>query len=469
MTPLTILTEKLRTLTGVLPLAVALSLGTLSTLGSSPAHSQLISDPVMPDILDLEARAATVDRWLKERLDTLVQPLMRKEGVDMWILVAGEYDEDPVVKTMLPATWLAARRTTIMIFHDRGGNEGVERLAVARYPVADLFPSAWNPEEQGDQWERVAEVIRERNPATIAINTSEDYPLADGLSAGMRRKLERALGPLTEKLVENHNLAVGWLETRTEAEMAAYPTLVRIAHSIIAQMFSEATITPGITTTEDLRWHLRQHVSDLGLGTWFHPSVHVQRASQSAFSIANMSLDEGDIIMPGDFLHVDFGITYLRLNTDTQQHAYVLRPGETEAPKGLRDGLAAANKVQDALLASFKTGRSGNEMLAAARKAIEAQGIKGTIYTHPLGLHGHGAGPTIGMWDNQGPMPGARGTYALRPNTAWSIELNAEAAVPEWDGQLVRFMTEEDAFFDGKTVRYLDGRQTEITLIPRQK
>uniref|UniRef100_UPI003F6BA855 M24 family metallopeptidase n=1 Tax=Congregibacter sp. TaxID=2744308 RepID=UPI003F6BA855 len=358
-------------LTALAPLAVAV--GCLDTL-SSAVHAQELMDPTMPQILDLDDRAATVDRWLKERLDTLITPLMRREGVDMWILIAGEYDEDPVVKTMLPATWLAARRTTIMVFHDRGEEAGVERLAVARYPVADLFPSAWDPEAQPDQWERVAEIIRERDPKTVAINTSEDFPLADGLSAGMRRKLERALGPLTERVVENHNLAIGWLETRTESEMAAYPQLVRIAHSIIAQTFSEATITPGITTTEDLRWHLRQHVSDLGLDTWFHPSVHVQRASQSAFSIANMSLDKGDVVMPGDFLHVDFGITYLRLNTDTQHHAYILRPGETEAPKGLRDGLAAANKVQDALLATFKTGRSGNDMLAEARKTIAAQG-----------------------------------------------------------------------------------------------
>lgn len=448
---------------------LALSFACTAAFCSATVHSQELLDPGMPQILDLDRRADTVDRWLKDRLDTLIAPLMRREGVDMWILVAGEYDEDPVVKTMLPATWLAARRTTIMIFHDRGEDAGVERMAVARYPVADLFPSAWNPEEQGDQWERVAEIIRERDPKNIAINSSEDFPLADGLSAGMRRKLERALGPLGEKLVEREGLALGWLETRTEAEMAAYPQLVRIAHAIIAQMFSEATITPGITTTEDLRWHLRQHVSDLGLDTWFHPSVHVQRASQTAFSIANMSLDEGDVIMPGDFLHVDFGITYLRLNTDTQHHAYVLRPGETEAPKGLREGLAKANKVQDALLATFKTGRSGNEMLAAARKTVARQNIKATIYTHPLGLHGHGAGPGIGSWDDQSPMKGARGVYPLYPNTAWSIELNAEAEVPEWDNQVVRFMTEEDAFFDGQSVRYLDGRQTEITLIPRQR
>ena len=433
----------------------------------SGAWSRELPDPRTPHILSEREQAEVVDAWLQERLDTLVLPLMRREGVDMWILVAGEYDEDPVLRTMLPATWLNARRTTILIFHDNGGDTA-ERMAVARYPVADLFPASWDPEEQPDQWQRVADLIRERDPQAIAIDTSDDYPLADGISAGMRRKLETALGPLGERLVERAGLAVGWLETRIPAEMAVYPHIVRIAHSILAEMFSEANITPGVTTPADLRWFLRQRVTDLGLDTWFHPSVHVQRQAEGAFDIESMSLDSGDVIMPGDFLHVDFGITYLRLNTDTQHHAYVLRPGETEAPRGLRDGLAAANRVQDALTAEFATGRSGNEILAAARRTIEAEGIDGTIYTHPIGYHGHGAGPTIGMWDSQEPRDDLRGRYPMNANTAYSIELNARAAVPEWGGQVVRFMTEEDAFFDGDTVRYLDGRQTEITLVPRQ-
>ncbi len=434
---------------------------------AAPAVAQETVDPRTPHILPLEARARVVDEWLKERLDTLIAPLMRREGADMWILIAGEYDEDPVVRTMLPSTWLAARRTTILVFHDRGGDLGVERLAVARYPVADLFPSNWNPEEQPDQWARLAEIVAERNPKTIVVNTSEDFPLADGLSVGMKRKLERALGPLAGRLVEKEGLAIGWLETRTPSEMAAYPQIVRIAHSIIAETFSEAAITPGVTTTGDLRWRLRQRVADLGLDTWFHPSVHVQRPEQKTFEIAKMNIDAGDVIMPGDFLHVDFGITYLRLNTDTQHHAYVLKPGETEAPKGLRDGLATANKVQDVLLRAFKTGRSGNEVLAAARKQVEAQKIDATIYSHPLGFTGHGAGPWLGAWESQKPIKDGRGSYPVHANTAWSIELNAAAKVPEWGGQTVRFMTEEDAYFDGETVRFLDGRQTEITLIPR--
>jgi len=435
----------------------------LVTLESQARESM---DPRTPQVLPERERSAVVDAWLAERLDTVVLPLMRREGVDMWILVAGEYDEDPVVKTMLPSTWLNARRTTILIFSDTGGEEA-ERMAVARYPVADLFPAAWDADTQPDQWARVADIIRERDPKTIAVNTSADFPLADGLSHGMRRKLDDALGPLMDRVVEKPGLAVGWLETRTASEMATYPHIVRIAHSIIAEMFSERAITPGVTTTGDLRWYLRQRVTDLGLDTWFHPSVHVQRQEEAAFDIASMGIDSGEVIKPGDFLHVDFGITYLRLNTDTQHHAYVLRPGETEAPKGLRDGLAAANAVQDALTAEFVSGRSGNEILAAARRTIEKAGIDGTIYTHPIGFHGHGAGPGIGAWETQEPREGLSGSYPLYPNTAFSIELNAKAAVPEWDGQVVRFMTEEDAFFDGESVRYLDGRQTQVTLVPR--
>lgn len=450
--------------------ALGTAMALLLTAGLSAASLAATApmDERTPHILSEKDRARVVDTWLRERLDTLVGPLMRREGVDMWILVAGEYDEDPVVRTMLPATWLSARRTTILIFHDRGEEEGVERFAVARYPVADLFPAAWEPESQPDQWARVADIIRERDPASIAINTSEDYPLADGLSVGMKRKLERALGSLSERLVEREGLAVGWLETRIEAEVVAYSHIVSIARSIIAQVFSEQSITPGVTTTGDLRWRLRQIVTDLGLDTWFHPSVFVQRADQATFDIASMSIDSGDVILPGDFLHMDFGISYLGLSTDTQHHAYVLRPGETEAPQGLRDGLAAANRVQDALLAEFRAGRSGNDVLAAARRTIEAEGIDGTIYTHPIGYHGHGAGAGIGSWEDQGPRQDASGRYAIQANTGWSIELNAQAPVPEWGGQVVRFMTEEDAFFDGETVRYLDGRQTEITLIPRR-
>ncbi|MGP1283853.1 MAG: M24 family metallopeptidase [Parasphingopyxis sp.] len=431
------------------------------------ALAQERADPPPPAILPLEQRAAIEDRWLRERLDTVIPMLLRRDDIDMWIVIGREYHEDPVLESMLPATWLSARRRTVLIFHDRGEELGVERMAVARYPVADIFPAAWDPEQQPDQWARIAELVRDRDPARIAVNISSDFALADGLTVSQHRELRGALGPLSDRLVSSDRLALGWLETRIPAEMATYPQIVRLAHAIIAEGLSERAITPGVTTAGDLRWWFRERVAALGLDTWFHPSVNIQRAGESTFAIASMGLGNETVIEPGDFLHLDFGISYLGLNTDTQHHAYVLRPGETEAPRGLREGLAVANRVQDLLTREFRTGRKGNEVLAAARAAVEREGLDATIYSHAIGTHGHGAGPWIGMWDNQEPVPG-RGDYGIYPHTAWSIELNARAAVPEWGGQVVRFMTEEDGYFDGHMFRYLDGRQTEIHLIPRQ-
>jgi Xaa-Pro aminopeptidase len=263
--------------------------------------------------------------------------------------------------------------------------------------------------------------------------------------------------PLRARIVSDDDLAIGWLETRIPAEMAVYPEIVRIAHAIIAEGFSRAAVTPGRTTVEDLAWWYRERINALGLDTWFHTNVALFRAGAAA------PLDGDAVIRPGDMLWVDFGIVYLGLNTDTQQLAYVLRPGESDAPAGLRAGLAAANQVQDAVTSSFRTGLSGNEVLAAARARAIAAGLRPSIYSHPLGYHGHGAGPAIGFWDNQEADP--RGERPVNADTAWSIELNARLAVPEWGGQEIEFRLEEDAWFDGTSVRYLDGRQTRFHLI----
>lgn len=417
-------------------------------------------------ILSMRERAETIDRLLEIRLDTLPAQLMRREGIDMWILVAREYNEDPVVMTMPPGDAHAARRRTILVFSDEGA-EGVKGYAVARYAVGDYFQARWNPEEQPDQWQALSELIAEKDPQTIGINVSSDFALADGLTHG---EYEGLVGALTDdqesRIVSAEKLAIAWLETRTDAEMELYPSIVKIAHDIIAEGFSNAVITPGVTTTEDVMWWYRDRIRELGLVTWFHPSVSIQRAENEARDFIDQFTDsEADgAILPGDLLHVDFGIKYLRLNTDTQQHAYVLKPGETNAPAGIRAGLANSNRLQDILTEQFVRGRSGNEILRAARAQAIEEDIRPSIYTHPIGYHGHGAGPTIGMWDNQGDTIG-RGDYPLYENTAHSIELNSTVTVPEWGGQDVRFMLEEDAFFDGTNVYYIDGRQEELLLI----
>jgi hypothetical protein len=413
----------------------------------------------LPPILSPRDRARVVDAILADRLERVVPQVMRAQQVDMWVLVAREYMEDPVVATMLDAKSLRARRRTILVFFDPGGGKPVERLTVSRYGMGGLFQPAWNPEAQPDQWKALAELIATRNPRKIALNTSPLTAFGDGLTKSQHDELVAALAPaFRNRVVSGEGLSVGWLETRTPMEMRLYPGIVRLAHAVLAEGHSTKAIRPGVTTTDDVEWFLRARLSELGLDTWFHPSVGVHRQGVK-------ELLEGDtVIQPGDLVWTDFGITYLRLNTDTQHLAYVLKPGETDAPAGLKAGLAAANRIQDALTSAFAVGLTGNDVLAAARKAATEQGLKPSIYSHPLGYHGHGAGPAIGFWDNQNADP--RGGFTIHPDTAWSIELSAFVPVPEWGGQEVQFRTEEDAFYDGRSVRYIDGRQTRLTLIP---
>ena len=427
-------------------------------------------DFAMPTILPLDEQAIVRDGWLRRRLDSVVPALMRREKVDMWILVAREYMEDPVVRTMLPSTWLSARRRTILVFHDPGNGKPVERFAVARYPVGDVFPSMWQPEQEPDQLRRVAQLVGERDPKRIALNRSQTFPLADGMTDTEMKALQTALGSkYAGRIVPGEKLALGWLETRIAEEVEVYPTISRIANAIIAEGFSERVITPGVTSTTDVQWWYRQRIQQLGLTPWFHPTVALQRRGTVEKSATNMfaSNRKAEVIQAGDLLHVDLGIIYLGLATDTQNMAYVLRPGEHEAPADLQAGLAEANRLQDILMRNFRVGESGNDLKDRARREALAAGIRANIYSHAVGYHGHGAGPWIGMWDDQAARPAA-GDYAVNEHTVWAIELNVERDIPAWDGRRVRFMLEEIAYFDGRSVNFLDGRQTAFHLIPRR-
>ncbi|KPF80478.1 Xaa-Pro aminopeptidase [alpha proteobacterium AAP81b] len=444
----------------ILTIAALLAVATPTAPPASFCQTEL-TDPAVPAVLPLRDRAALQDRWLKERLETIVPALMRENGVDMWILVARENHEDPVVTTMLDGKSLHARRRTILVFFDPGGGKPVERLTVSRYGLAGLFTAAWDPAKEPDQWRRLGDIVAERAPKRIAINVSPLSAYADGLTASQRDSLVAALPPgFAERLVSGYPLALGWLETRIPAELDRWREIVRTAHAIIAEGLSARVIRPGVTTADDVTWWYRERIAGLKLDTWFHPSLDIHRAGAEA------SLAGDTVIRPGDLLWVDFGISYLWLSTDTQHMAYVLKPGETDAPAGLKAGLAAANAVQDSLTSSYATGLSGNEILAAARAKALAAGLDPSIYTHPIGFHGHAAGAAIGYWDNQGASD--TGQYTLRAMTGWSIELAAKAKVPEWGGQVVPFKLEEDAWFDGTRVRYIDGRQTRLQLIPRQ-
>jgi Xaa-Pro aminopeptidase len=366
-------------------------------------------DPTRVVPLSLREQAAVRDRWLTQRLLDVLPGLMDRAGIDLWLVIGREYNEDPVMGTLLPATWLSARRRTILALHR--SDDGVTAAAVSRYPVGQ-FLAAWSPAGSADlpaetsQWAEVRRIVEQASPTRIGVDVSESFALADGLSHTEHRLLAEALGPWAERVVPAEDLVVGWLETRLPEEVAALQGLNRLAHEVIDEAFSPQVIDVGTTTTLDVAWWLRQRLHDLGVEPWFQPSVAVQRAGVplSAERLPAVGFDV--VISPGDLVHCDVGLSSLGLRTDTQRNAYVLRPGEDGAPAGLRDALRVANRMQDLTTDALRVGRTGNEVLAAARAAGRAEGIDADVYSHPVGVHGHGAGPAIGQWDEQAGYPG---------------------------------------------------------------
>ena len=432
----------------------------------------------------LREQATRQQRWLAERMATVLPALMRAEGIDMWVVPMREYNEDPVFTSLVSPTTFAARRRTIYVFHDRGAERGVARIALGGSSQGGVYeavratkpvPVAVGPtvaagsgtttptaELWGDeQWQVLRALVERVKPRVIGIDVSRTFAFSDGLSAGELAGMSEALGPTwTRRFRHAEALPLGLIATRLPDEEAAFRDMNRLAWEIVAEAFSERVITPGVTRTDDVVWWMRQRVNDLGLGTWFQPSVEVQRRGASA-----EQLGANPVIERGDVLHCDFGITAMRLHTDTQHMGYVLLPGETAPPAGLRAALAASNRLQDIVLAELRPGRTGNEILRASLAAMRAAGIDGTVYSHPIGMHGHGAGPLIGLWDYQDGVPG-RGDARVTPSMWFALELQATSPVPEWGGQRVRSAQEEDVIVaaDGR-VRFAFGRQSEFHLV----
>lgn len=398
------------------------------------------------------------------RLDTLLPTLMDAADLDMWLVINREYAEDPVYFSLVPQPTFAARRTTMLIFN-RHEDGHVEKLSVNTYPFGKPYESVWSGGDLDEQWQALAILIADKDPQRIGINVSKDWPVADGLTQGLHKRLLEVLPQhYQQRLVSAEDLVVRWAETRTEQEASILSSAVAVARGVIAEAFSNKTITPDVTTTDDVAWYIRERFEELGLEPWFMPYVTFQRQGHRCDDNMPFCSTGNGIIKRGDVLHTDVGICYLAMCTDTQEMAYVLKHDENEAPQGLTDALATGNRWQDILTTEFVAGRSGNQILAATIKASQAAGINSSTYTHPIGFYGHAPGPTIGMWDNQGPTP-VRGDWPLHANTAYAIEGNIKQPVPEWDGQMIQIMLEQTAFFDGDKVLYSAGRQTQWHLI----
>lgn len=442
----------------------------------------LSMDDMKAKIYPYRNQEAVRNGWLKKRLKTVLPKVMKRSGIDLWVVACKEYNEDPVLTTLVPMAMMTARRLTILVFHLQEDGT-VKPMAITRPGVGleGYYEAMWtNPKGYNwsnakalmpdgstnagtkvvgpeTQWECLNRIITECNPNKIGINVSENFAFSDGLSHTLYEAMMADLSDENKaKIVSAEKVCLGWLETRTEEEMAAYNGIMQIAHAMIDEAFSSRVIVPGVTTNFDVKYYMIQQTIKLGLQPWFDYEVSVRR--KGVGEITNET-----VIMPGDLLHCDVGFRYLGLCTDTQENCYILKNGETEAPDFLKEAMAKANRLQEITVSYFKEGRSGNEVLALARKQAIEEGIEPCIYAHPIGYHGHGAGPMIGLWDMQGGVPG-RGDYPLYNDTAYSLELSVGADLKEW-GIKIMLGAETDILFTDDEVYYLAGRQTEYHLV----
>lgn len=370
-------------------------------------------------IRSLKEQYALKDQCLKERLEIILPQVMEDADVDMWIVASKEYHEDPTFKAMVPAEYLTARRITMFAFSKEA--DGIHRysLSMPDKSVAKFYESKWQFGKE-DQMVALKRLIEEKDPKRIALNMSKEFAVCDGFSIGLYKMFKESLGEdIMNKMVNDDLLAMKFMEIRTPTELKLMPEVMSVAHDIMERMYTTDVIKPGITTTNDLEWFMKEEVNKLGLTYWFEPTMDLQRKN------GDESRYDSCVIQKGDLLHCDFGIYYMNMCTDTQRLGYVAKDDEDTMPQYLLDGMKVGNRFQDIVRENMIVGRTGNEVFEAAMKQAKEEGIQAMLYSHPCNMYGHGPGPTIGLFSNQNAIP-VKGDVKLSNNTVYALELNVK-------------------------------------------
>lgn len=426
----------------------------------SKSLSSNIRNAEFPTVLSMRQRHEVVLKTLRERLDTILPIAMQESGLDMWIILCQEDNPDPVFSTFLPIdTWCPILQ--ILVFYKRSATD-IERINISGTETFDLYDRPYTGQIEREQWELLKTIVEGRDPKRIGINTGSIAWVAGGLTHNLYLQL---LEHLPEKyygrLESAEKSAIRWVATLSDNELIIFDHAAKIAHHVIAECYSRKIIMPGITTTEDLRWHFWQRCSDMGMPMSFRPSFSLRRsdAAKAIYGEADKT------IRPGDLIHCDVGLCYLGINTDMQEWAYILKENEDEAPKGMRQLMQEANRLQDIFMNEFKISLTGNQLLSNILARAHLENIPNPkIYSHSLGHLLHEPGPLIGLPWEQNSCSG-RGDVKLEYNYCFTMELSVTAPLPEWNNQDLRMSMEEDVVFKKSGCRIIDGRQTEFYLV----
>jgi len=399
--------------------------------------------------------------WLARR-HALILDMMRRHNIDMWIIVNEEFHNDPLTEYVAPPRPYTGNRD-IFVFIDTGTS--LRKVAVTGYAeenVKRFFEGEDDPKPADQQ---LAALYAQYHPRRIGLSIGARRGVQRSLTHDGYQFLAKSMGADAEShFVSAADLIEEYSDTRLPEEFESYKTLVALTDELTKRAFSNEVITPGKTTVGDIRRWLYDAMGANGVGTWFQQDIRLQRkglvptTSRGFLAVAPESM----VIQPGDVLHVDFGITCMGFSTDWQKMAYVLLPGEKDAPAGLRNAMKNTNTLQDALMTDSRPGKLAGDVYNEIMAEMTRRGIEAKVYSHPIGFQGHGLGAAL---DYRAAQQGASEGKHLRNGSYLSMELNTATPVPEWDGQKVFVMMEDDVYLTDDGFKTFLPRQTSYYLI----
>jgi Xaa-Pro dipeptidase len=438
-------------------LLTLLVMGSAVSFAAGPAKQSTTA--VEPKLLPWSQQIAVREQWLVKR-HGMILDMMRHNGVDMWIVVNEEFHDDPLTQYVAPPRPYAGGRD-FFVFIDTG-DAGLKKIAITGFAEESVKKFFEAPDDPKPADKVLPEIYQQYKPKKIALSYSGHRGVTRSITHDTYKFMAEKMGPEAEShFVPAENLIEEYSDTRIPEEFATYTDMVKVTEILAQRSLSGEVIKPGVTTVGDVRRWLYDQLGERGLTTWFQPDLRVQRRgkpNETSRGFLAVSPEEV-VIQKGDVVHLDFGITYMGLNTDWQKMSYVLRDGEQDVPEGLKKALANTNALQDSMCRNSKPGKAAGDVYNDVMADMKQQGIEAKVYSHPLGFQGHGLGASIDYRSAQraDSMPARK----LRDGSYISIELNSVTAVPEWDGQKVFVMEEDPAYLTAEGWKFFVPRQTE--------